>query len=291
MIEQEKPSSPLLTYLSLAAGVICIGTSAIFVKSANLPGIVSAFYRVFIASIILVPWRLAKQSRIPAWKDMRLIALGGIFFALDLVLWNSGLLLTSAATATLLANNAPLWVGLGALLLFHEQLPGKYWLGLTLSITGMAVIIGSDAWRELRWNSGDMLAIGASVFYAAYLLTTQKARIHVDTLTFNALSMTTAVILLFPLNLIAGAALYGFEAKTWLALLGLGLVSQLGGWLAINYALGHLRAAHVSVSLLGQVVVTAILGMLILSEAVGMNQVVGGGLVLSGIYLVNQRKT
>jgi drug/metabolite transporter (DMT)-like permease len=70
----------------------------------------------------------------------------------------------------------------------------------------------------------------------------------------------------------------------------MGLFSQLGGWLAINYALGHLRAAPVSVSLLGQAVVTTLLAMPLLGEFPAPNQVLGGVLVLAGIYVVNRPK-
>ena len=133
------------------------------------------------------------------------------------------------------------------------------------------------------------MAIGASVFYAAYLLTTQRARSRVDTLTFNTLSVSSCVVLLFVLSVLLGVPLTGYSRKTWLALVGLGLVSQLGGWLAINYALGHLRAAPVSVVLLGQVVVTAFLSMPLLGEYLSIHQIVGGVLVLGGIYLVNRR--
>jgi drug/metabolite transporter (DMT)-like permease len=66
----------------------------------------------------------------------------------------------------------------------------------------------------------------------------------------------------------------------------MGLVSQLGGWLGINYALGHLRAAPVSVCLLAQVIVTALVAMPLLGEYLRANQVVGGILVLAGIYFV-----
>lgn len=68
------------------------------------------------------------------------------------------------------------------------------------------------------------------------------------------------------------------------------MISHLVGWLAINYALGHLKASAVSVSLLGQAVVTALLSIPILGETLGAVQTVGGLLVLSGIYLVNSRK-
>ena len=150
-------------------------------------------------------------------------------------------------------------------------------------------IVGGDALRELRFNLGDLLAIGASFFYASYMLITQKARERVDTLTLNLLTMLTCIILLFPINLLFKQSLTGFSTGAWLALIGLGLIPQFIGWLAINYAMGHLPAARVSVTLLGQSVVTAILGVFILNEGLSPAIIVGGTMVLIGIYLVNQR--
>jgi drug/metabolite transporter (DMT)-like permease len=230
-----------------------------------------------------------KKQVWPSRQDLRLIGLGGLAFAGDLVLWNTAILLTSAAVATLLANNSPLWVGLGATLLFREKLSLKYWIGLLIALAGMTVIVSGNAIQELHFNLGDLLAIGTSFLYAAYMLITQKAREHVNTLTLNLLTMLTCVILLFPANLLFKQPLTGFSAGTWLALIGLGLVPQFIGWLAINYAMGHLPAARVSVTLLGQSVVTAIPGIFILNEALSPADIAGGTMVLIGIYLVNQR--
>ena len=212
----------------------------------------------------------------------------GLFFGIDIAMWNTSILLTSAATATLLANNSPLWVGLAGFLLFHERLSRVYWLGLAVALAGMMGLVGGDAYRQLHLSTGNLLAVGASVFYAAYIIATQRARARVDLLTFMAVSTLSSVLLLLLLNLALGSTLTGFPARTWLALAGLGLVSQLGGWLAINYALGHLRAAHVSVCLLAQTVVTALLSMPILGEYLKANQIIGGLLVLAGIYSVTQ---
>ncbi|MGD0917740.1 MAG: DMT family transporter [Thermodesulfobacteriota bacterium] len=291
-MSNERPSDRLwLAYGALAIGVMCIGCSAIFVKIAGAPGPVSAFYRVLVACVVLVPWRFKRRSLRPSKSDVILIMAGGVFFAFDLALWNTGLLLTSAATATLLANTAPLWVGLGSLFLFHEYLSTHYWSGLAIAIAGMSFIVGIDALRRLSLNTGDGLAIGASVFYAAYLLTTQRARARVDTLTLMTLSVSSSMVILLLMNLILKMPLKGYSIKTWASLAGLGLVSQLGGWLAINYSLGYLRAASVSVCLLGQPVVTALLSIPILGEYLNLNQIFGGALVLGGIYLVNRQIT
>jgi drug/metabolite transporter (DMT)-like permease len=285
-----KRTDTLPAYLALGVGVVCIGWSAIFVKWAGIPGPASAFYRMLISGLVLIPWRLARGGSWPTRNLVLLIATGGAFYALDLALWNTSILLTSAAMATLLANNAPLWVGLGALFLFHEKLSRPYWLGLFIALAGMVILMGLGAWRHLRFNVGDLLAIGASVAYAGYMLTTQRARAHVDTLTFMAISATVSILVLWIANLGLGTPLTGYSGRSWAALLGMGLISQLGGWLAINYALGHLRAAPVSVTLLGQAVVTALLAMPLLGEFPALNQVLGGLLVLAGIYVVNQRK-
>ena len=279
-----------LAYSALACGILCIGCSALFVKFAGVPGTVSAFYRLLFAAPPLMAAWLWKRKPLPARHDLLLMAAGGALFAVDLTLWNTGLLITSAATATLLANNAPIWVGLGALFFFRERLAPRFWIGLALSLLGMACIVGSSGLGELRFNRGDLLSIGASMFYAAYLLTTQKARVANDTLTFMTVSVVVGTLLMLVLNLRLGYPLAGFSARTWWALVGLGLVSHLAGWLAINYALGHLKASAVSVSLLGQAVVTALLSIPLLGETLGVAQSAGGLLVLSGIYLVNSRK-
>jgi drug/metabolite transporter (DMT)-like permease len=110
----------------------------------------------------------------------------------------------------------------------------------------------------------------------------------VDLLTVVTLSTVVSVAALLAINLAMGTALGGYSRSSWLALAGLGLISQLGGWLAINYALGHLRAAPVSVCLLAQIVVTALVAMPVLGEFLKLNQVVGGALVLAGIFFVIQ---
>ena len=68
--------------------------------------------------------------------------------------------------------------------------------------------------------------------------------------------------------------------------MGLGLIPQFLGWLSINYALGLLPAARFSVSLPGQSVGTAIMGIIFPQEALSAAYLVGGVLVIIGIYLV-----
>ena len=79
-------------WFALIAGAIIISTSPIVVKMAGVPGTSSAFYRVFIGFLSLLPiffWR--KPTSVPTGKTRWAIIAGGLFFAIDLVLWNDDL--------------------------------------------------------------------------------------------------------------------------------------------------------------------------------------------------------
>jgi drug/metabolite transporter (DMT)-like permease len=91
------------------------------------------------------------------------------------------------------------------------------------------------------------------------------------------------------LSLALGQPLTGYPLASYLNLLAVALITQVGGYLAINYALGHLPASLVSPTLLGQPVVTALLAVPLLGEAITAVQVLGGVLVLGGIALLHRR--
>jgi drug/metabolite transporter (DMT)-like permease len=224
-------------------------------------------------------------------NDIITVALGGVVFASTLALWNTSLLLTTAATATLLSNCAPLWVGLVSYLLFHERLSKSYWVGLGIAMLGMMWLIGAEAYEQLHLNAGNLLALGSSLTYAVYFLIAQKTRSKVDLITFMAITLFSSVVVLFIFNIAIGTKLTGYPNQVWMALIGLGLVSQLGGWLGINYALGHMRAARVSVCTLSESVATGIAAMIFLKEYLHLNQIIGGTIILIGIYFVTMQSS
>ena len=96
---------------------------------------------------------------------------------------------------------------------------------------------------------------------------------------------STLVLLL--VCLVFSLPLSGYPPRTFLALLGAALISQLGGYLSVGYALGHLPASAVSPTMIGQPVMTAILALPLLGEALRPAQIFGGAIVLVGILLVH----
>ena len=281
-----------LAYTALAGAIAGMSWSALFVRWAAVPAPASAFYRVLIASLILLPWRAMRGGRRSAPRAMLLAFAGGAFFAFDLLFFNSAVLRTSAATAVLLGNNAPIFVGLATWFLLRKRPRAAFWSGLGLALAGCAFIVVADASRRgavLRGDAvGDLLALTAAVFWAAYMVTTERARTEMDTLTFNTVATTASVLTLLGVCLVMDVPLTGYSARTWAALVALALVSQVAAYYALVYALGHLPATVTSVSILSQVPLTALLAAAFLGEPLSSAQLVGGAIVLTGIYVVTK---
>jgi len=259
------------------------------VKLADVSGISSAFYRMFIGFLGVLPIWLLRKKSVADKKSIRIAILCGVIFACDIAVWNVSILLTKAAISTLIANLAPVWVGIGAILFLKEK-PGRiFWIGTAIALFGVSVIVGIDKIYNSRLNLGHFLAILASLFYAFYLLIMRKGRLHLDTVTFTTISMLASSVVLFFVSLFAGAQLSGFSMQSWEALIGLGLISQLGGWLAINYAMAYMPPTIASVSLLSQSVFTALIAIPLLGEKLTNIEIFGAVIVLSGIFLVNKK--
>lgn len=279
-----------LPYAALAVGIVALSLSAMFVRWADAPGPVTGFYRLLFSTILFFPVFLHRQ-RVSVPLDKRFIwfpLAAGIFTAFDFAFWNSSVKFTTAANATLLGNTAPLWVALAALLFFKEKLGRSFWLGLLLALSGAVLIVGTDFLNHPTFGIGDLMASAAAIFYAAYQLITQRGRVHIDPFRYTWLVGVSATLGMFVMNLVLGNSFGGYNAQTCLVFLATAIVSQMIGYLAISYALGHLPASVVSPSLIGQPILTTLLAIPLLGEIPKPIQWIGGAVALAGIYIVNQ---
>jgi len=289
-------SSKFYTYLALGSGVFIIGFSPIFVRLADAPGTITAFYRIAIAAVLIaLPFlqQVKIQEKQLPRRGVWLALLGGLFFGLDLAFWSTGIVLSGATNPTLMANTAPIWVGLGALLIFREQQNTAFWIGLVMAMVGAAIVLGEDLSRASNLGLGTFFGLLAAIFYGAYYLVTERGRTSLNTLTYFWLTMMSASLLLLVVNLIFGNAFTGYSSNTYLIFLTVGVVVQAVGWMVINYAQGYLPASVVAPTLLGQPVVTALFAGPLLSETLSVWHIAGGVIVLAGVYLVHRsrRKT
>jgi drug/metabolite transporter (DMT)-like permease len=279
----------ILPYVAIGISILALSTSAIFVRYAEAPGPVTGFYRMAIASLIMTPFILARfRRRFPLHRKNIIYPIaGGIFSGFDLGTWTISLAFTTASNATLLGNTAPLWVALVSWLFFRRVLRRDFWLGLVLAMGGAALVMGGDFIFHPRLGIGDALASLTGVFYAGYYVFTELGRRSLDPLAYLWTVTVSASLTLLGFNMVMGNTLVGYSASTWMAFLGTAVISQLIGYIAISYALGHLPASVVSATMIGQPVVTTIIAIPLLGEIPQGLQIIGGVIALAGIYWVN----
>jgi len=269
--------------VSLVIGILCISFSPIFVKLAGVSPIGCAFYRVFFAWLCLLPYCIIKSKLRVKKKQLVIAIIAGVIFAADVAVWNLSLLKISATVSTLIANLAPVWVGLFSFLLFKKSSGKLFWIGTVVAIAGMVVLVGYRHILHLELNAGILLAVLASLFYATYIMTSKNIMGGIDVFTFMFYSMMGASVFLLVVNNFMGTSILNFPVKVWLCFLGMGVICQLVGWLTINYSLRYLESTKVSIALLSQTVFAAILAAILLNEKLELNEIIGSVIVLAGI--------
>jgi drug/metabolite transporter (DMT)-like permease len=283
---------PALT--ALFAGALAIGSSGIFVRLSQTGPTATAFWRGLLALPPLAVWAWLERSRASARAAARpppslrdpMFLWAGVFFAGDLALWHSSLLLTSIAASTLEANCAPLLVTLLAWALWGER-PRPAFLGaIALAFGGMLLILAPKLGGGSRALLGDALGFGTACFYAGYLLAVARLRLHHGTGMVMFASTLVFTLLLLPLALLQPflpASAYG-----WWVLIGCALTAQVLGQSLIAYALAHLPATFSAVGLSVQVIAAAIYAWLLLHESLAAVQIAGGAVVLAAIALARR---
>ena len=269
--------------ISLAIGILCISFSPIFVKLCGAPPITAAFYRVFLAWVVLAPWSFWKVNLKIATKDLLTAFLGGLIFASDIAVWNISLGHISATVSTLLANLAPVWVGLISFFILRKKSGMLFWVGTGIAIVGMIILVGYQNIINLQFNIGIALALLASMFYSIYIVITNNILQRIGTLSFMFYNMLAASLFLLMISCWQGNNLVNFSLNSWLCFLGMSLLCQLTGWITINYSLRFLESTKVAIALLGQTVIAGIIAVILLHESLQLKEIIGSVIVLAGI--------
>ncbi len=272
--------------LALVTGILGISVFPILVKMGYTSGLVSAFYRMFFAFIILLPIVLfTKAFRWPSLKFIFLALLCGALFGADVAVWNIAIEESTATQATLLTNLSPIWVGIGAFLFLADKPRTNFWVGTVVALLGMVTIVGFKFILNLEFDRAFLFGILSGVFYSIYFLVSKRVLDHMYITSFMLINLAASSVFLGILNLIAQENLINHSAQAWFVLLTQAVVCQLIAWLALNYAVSKMRATRVSLALLGQAVLTAFLAWLLLNEPISFQMLIGSLILLSGIAI------
>jgi drug/metabolite transporter (DMT)-like permease len=284
-------------YLVLAFGVAVVSTASILIRYAQAEGVPSlaiAAVRLAMAALVLTPivWmRAGPELRALRRRDLVLALFSGVALAIHFWSWIASLAYTSVASSTVLVTTNPLWVGLASMLILGER-PGRRTIGgIALTLIGSLFIFTSDspqgggAALQPDPVRGNLLALLGALAASAYLLLGRALRPRVGLLVYIWLAYGTAALVLLLTVGITGHTLAGYSTLAYAVMIALALGPQLLGHTAFNWALRHVSATFVAISILGEPIGSALLALLLFGERFAPLQLAGFVLILGGIFL------
>lgn len=295
------PASKSWAYAALGLGVLVVSSSSILVRyaqGAGVPSLSIAALRLALAALLLTPLALARASgeiRGLSRRDLHLALLAGGLLAAHFATWISSLAYTSVASSTVLVTTNPIWIALASMLIFHERMGKGMVVAIGMALGGSALIFFADGGGGgggtgegmVQPNPllGNSLALLGALSVSGYFLIGRALRRRLSLLAFIWLIYTSCAMALIAVALIADAPLRGFSAAGWACLLGLALGPQLLGHSVFNWALKHVSATFIALTILGEPIGASLLALLLFGERLSPLQSAGFATLLVGIYL------
>ena len=249
-------------YVALLISIISVSFASIFIVSIQneVPSLTISFYRLFFTTLLIMPLVfLRPKTRKELFNLPRttfyIMILIGIILAAHFALWISSLKLTSVASSVILVTAHPLLVGPVSHFLFKEKLSFVNALGISLSVSGVFILVyGNYGFPSgvIDTLEGNILAILGGVAAGLYILGGKKIRKTVSVGSYAFVVYCVGTVVLFLICIFFNSPLYNFSLVDYGIILLMAIVAGIFGHTLYNWTLEHVRASLASVALLGE---------------------------------------
>ncbi|MCA0988858.1 DMT family transporter [Guptibacillus algicola] len=282
------------SYLAIAIAVIFISTSAVMVKLTSAPASVIAMYRLIFATCLMLPLvilRYRGELKSISKRDWGFGSLAGVSLAFHFILWFESLNYTSVASSVVLVTLQPLFAFIGTYLFFKEKLSWPAIIGGITAIAGSIVI----SWGDFRLSGiallGDMLALTACAMITGYLLFGQNVRKRLNLIPYTFIVYGIAALTLILYNLILTYPFTGYPGSDWMIFVFLAVFPTLLGHSLLNWSVKWVSVNVIAMSILFEPIGASILAYFLLGETLHLMQWIGGGIILTGLFLFTRTYT
>ncbi len=276
-----------LAHISLPFAIIAASFAAILIRLSDVHPIAIAFYRMMFSSLILlffIPSHLDDIKKLST-SEWTIIITTGLFLAVHFAAWISSLEFTTVASSVILVSAHPLivaWIGGWYL---GERAPPKIYIGISIALIGVTMMVYSDYSMDEWALFGDLLALIGMLAMAGYILRGRKIRQSLDLIPYAFLVYLSSTFFLGIFSLGFSTAFEIYPRREYLIFLALAVIPTMFGHTIYNWALKYVRARLVSISLLGEPIGSSVLAFLILEEIPPRFTMMGGVVTLFGVYL------
>ncbi|HLO27656.1 MAG TPA: DMT family transporter [Anaerolineales bacterium] len=291
---------------ALLAAIIAVSTASIFIRfaQADAPSLVIAALRLTCAALLLAPIALAhhrEELKRLNHREKLLAILSGLFLAVHFATWISSLEYTTVASSVVFVSTGPLWVALLSPMLLNERLEQAAMAGLFIAMLGGTIIALSDVcvWHagfhcsalgqgiQGRAIWGNFLAIMGAWAISGYLIIGRKLRARMSLIPYIFLVYGIAAIVLILVMFSVDETPLGYPLQTYGWIFLLAAFPQLIGHSTFNWLLKYLSATMVAVTTLAEPIGSSLLAFILLKETPTLAVLLGGALILLGIYLTS----
>lgn len=271
-------------YIQLGIAVVIISFSSILIKLTTAPPMIIAFYRMLFSCLILTPYFLFEyRDRLKDFLNYR-YAVVGFFLAMHFFFWITSFEYTDVANSVIFVTLQPLFTLLLEAIFAREDLRKGVVTGVIMALIGGLIVSIGDLHDIFSKVWGDLLALSAAFFMALYLFIGRSLREEIEYFPYIYIVYTYAAIILGVLVAIRGLPPGGYGGINYLYILAMALGPMIIGHSTLNYCVRFVPTTIVSVSVLGEPVLTTIYAWIILGERITPVVAVGGAFIITGIY-------
>lgn len=275
-------------FIMIVVGVIGISLSSIFVKWSEAPSAVTAASRLLWTVILMTPIVLGRSSvrkelGKSSKKTVLLSVLSGLFLAIHFVVWFESLQHTSVASSTVIVCTEVIWVSLGYCLFLKGKISVKAIVAILITLVGSVLIAYADSGSGSHLY-GDVLALVAAMAVAVYMLLGRVVRETTSTTVYTYMVYMACAAILILVCIVRGEGVFEFGWSPILMGFLLAVFSTILGHSIFSWCLKYFSPSFVSASKLCEPVVAALLASVLFVEIPTWTQVIGGTLILMGVF-------
>ena len=287
--------------VATAAALFAVnGSVSKVVLDSGLSSVDLAQIRASCAALGLLAFLLAfarPNLRVTRRELLFLLAFGVVGVALVQWLYFVAIHNLPIGIALLIEFTAPLFVALFARFVYRELIRRRIWVAVALCITGLALVV--EVWTGVAFSTvGVTAALGGAFGLTAYLLMAERERRHRDAVSLSFYGFLFAALFWavvqplwqFPWSVLDDTVslqgnLSEYTAPIWLLVGFIVVVGTMITFSLLTGALRHVSATRASIVATLEPVLATVVAWLWLGETFGTAQLVGGAVVLAGIFL------
>ena len=276
--------------LAVAGVVIGFSLSSTLAKSAETPGVLLAFWRLTVATVVFNAYLWSTGRRV-AMRHVRQALLPGAFFGLNLAMFFAGATNNSVANAALIGSMAPfLIVPIGAML-FGEFNDRRALVFALVAFSGLGLVLFSAPAKGDASLTGNVFGFTAMLLLVAYVVSTRHFRRDMDVATFMATVCPIGAVAVLPIAASNGDG-FGMSGRGWIYVLILTFLSGVAANGLMVYAQKTIQIGTISVAQVVNPAIAVVWSFLLLSETVRLGQAFGIAIAIGGLtafLLLTQR--